>query len=362
MRLFQNGGIYPSYLPHLNALARGAAGFDARRRVFLDDRFGALHFLKPVLDGDAEAFFTNADDEVLQRHWARENGLKSDASLEEILLAQIEHHSTEIFYNLDPVRFGSAFVRRLPGCVRKSLCWRAAPSGRADLTAYHAILGNFPSILDSWRSQGCRAEPFFPAIDPVMAEYEQTDRSIDVLFVGGYSKHHSTRARVLERVAMLATRFRVVYCLDTSRLTRLAESPLGRLLPLRKHRRPTAIAAIAKPPVFGRELYRLLGQSKIVLNGAIDMAGRDRGNMRCFEAMGCGALLVSDAGNYPAGMKADETMLAYASADVGPEMITDALDQWPRSAELAHNGQAQVASLYSKSRQWQGFVDLVGRL
>jgi hypothetical protein len=30
--------------------------------------------------------------------------------------------------------------------------------------------------------------------------------------------------------------------------------------------------------------------------------------MRCFEAIGCGALLVSDAGCYPDGMKPDETM------------------------------------------------------
>jgi hypothetical protein len=52
-----------------------------------------------------------------------------------------------------------------------------------------------------------------------------------------------------------------------------------------------------------QKLYELIGKSKIVLNGVIDMVGRDRGNMRCFEAMGCGALLLSDEGNYPKGMK-----------------------------------------------------------
>ena len=52
-----------------------------------------------------------------------------------------------------------------------------------------------------------------------------------------------------------------------------------------------------------------------MLNGAIDMAGPDRGNMRCFEAMGCGALLVSDVGNYPVGMEAGVTMETYASSD-----------------------------------------------
>src|SRR5690348_16671898 len=72
MRLFQNSGLYQSYLPYLNRLAREAASFGERRRVFLADRFGALHFLQPVLDGEPDAFFTNGDDEILQRLWAAE--------------------------------------------------------------------------------------------------------------------------------------------------------------------------------------------------------------------------------------------------------------------------------------------------
>ena len=171
--------------------------------------------------------------------------------------------------------------------------------GKADLTAYGAVLGNFPSILDSWRRKGCRAELFFPAIDPVMANLDMaTGRSM--CFLSAAIRDIMPRAqRFWNRSQASPSTRQVVYCLDASRLTLLAESPLGRLLPLRKHRRPDAIAEIAKPPIFGRQLYDLIGKSKIVLNGAIDMAGRDRGNMRCFEAMGCGALLVSDAGNYP---------------------------------------------------------------
>ncbi|WP_275185409.1 glycosyltransferase [Bradyrhizobium sp. CSA112] len=278
------------------------------------------------------------------------------------MLAQIEHHRTEIFYNLDPVRYPSAFVGKLPGCVRKTFCWRAAPSGNADLTAYGAVLGNFPSILESWRRMGCRAELFFPALDPVMDEYGHGDRPIDVLFVGGYSRHHTARAKVLEQVASLAGSRRIVYCLDASRLTLLAESAIGAWLPLRKHRRPDAIAGIAKPPVFGRELYELIGSSKIVLNGAIDMAGTDRGNMRCFEAMGCGALLASDAGGYPDGMQPGVTIETYDSPEQATEIISSCLQQWPESAEMAGRGRNLVSQAYSKASQWKHFADLVARI
>ena len=359
MRLFQNSGLYPSYLTHLNRLARDATSFAERRRIFLDDRSGALHFLKPVLDGDAAAFFTNADDEVLQQLWAREHGLPSKTSLDSILLAQIEHHKTEVFYNLDPMRYPSSFVHRLPGSVRTTLCWRAAPSGKADIAAYGAVLGNFPSILDDWRSKGCRAELFFPALDPVMLDYGKGERPIDVLFVGGYSRHHRERAKTLEAVAALGRTRNVAFHLDASRLTLLAESALGRLLPLDKHRRPRAIAEIARPPVFGRQLYELIGQSRIVLNGAIDMAGRDRGNMRCFEAMGCGALLVSDAGNYPAGMEDGVTIRTYAAPREAADMVSRCLDDWPHHADVAAKGRAELAARYGKSRQWQDFLAIV---
>jgi hypothetical protein len=362
MRLFQNCGLAPSYVQHLDQLASPGITFDARRRIFLDDRFGALHLLKPVLDDDADAYLACGNDEVMQLQWARENQIPAKSSLEDILLAQIEHHRTEVLYNLDPVRYPSSFVRRLPGCVRKTLCWRAAPSGQADLTAYGAVLGNFPSILESWRRKGCRAEWFAPAIDPAMDAYGHGERPIDVLFVGGYSRHHSARARILEHVARLAGSLHVVYCLDASRLTRLAESFVGRLLPLQRHRRPQAIAKIATSPVFGRQLYESIGRSKIVLNGAIDMAGPDRGNMRCFEAIGCGALLLSDDGKYPDGMRNEDTMLTYDSEISCLKQIERCLKDWGSVQGIASAGRSRIGQTYTKARQWSSFEAIVAQL
>jgi hypothetical protein len=362
MRLFQNCGLMPSYIARLNRLAPPGFTFDERRRVFLDDRFGALHLLKPLLDSDPDSFLACGNDDRMQCQWAQRSGLPAKSSFEDILLAQIEHHRTEVFYNLDPISFPSSFVGRLPGCVRKTLCWRVAPSGQADLTAYGAVLGNFPSILESWRRKGCRTEWFAPAIDPAMNAYGHAERPVDVLFVGGYSRHHFARAKILERVARLADTLRIVYCLDLSRLTKLAESSIGRLLPLRAYRRPEAIGKIAEPPVFGRQLYELIGKSKIVLNGTIDTAGPDRGNMRCFEAIGCGALLLSDEGNHPDGMRNEETMVTYASDEGALEEIVRCLNDWSAVQRIAEDGRRRIGEAYSKDRQWACFKAIVARL
>jgi hypothetical protein len=359
MRLFQNSGIHSSYLQRLNQLSAKDNSFAARRGQLLNDRFGALHFLKPVLDGDREAFFTNGDDEILQRAWALEHSVRA-TKLADILLAQIEDHRTEIFYNTDPTRYDSSFVRRLPGCVKKTVCWRAAPSGSTDLSAYGRVVCNFPSILEDWRLRGCKVGYFCPAVDPEMEAYGDAERTIDILFVGGYTRHHSARVKVLESIAALSRELNVVYCLDVSRMTRLAESIPGRLVPqLRDLRRPSAITDIARAPVFGRDLYRLIGSAKIVLNGAIDMAGHDRGNMRCFEAMGCGALLLSDDGIYPDGMNDGETMFIYKSPDQAVSVARQILANRADADLVAARGRKMVDERYNKTSQWQHFVEIV---
>lgn len=360
MRVFQNSGLYPAYRRQFDQRHGTKQGFVERRSHYLNERFGALHFLLPIIAGDPAGFFTNGDDEVLQGAWAIENGLPPKSSMADILLAQIEEHRTEVFYNLDPMRYGSDFIRRLPGSVRHSLAWRAAPSPGADFSAYSRVLNNFPNILAGYRKAGWAAEYFAPAHDPLMDEYaRRTDRPIDILFVGGYTRHHQRRAQILEAVANLSERFQVRYHLERSRMTRLAESPLGIWPPLKRHRRPPIIQHVSAEPVFGLDLYEVLSTAKIVLNGAIDMAGDDRGNMRCFEAMGCGALLLSDRGRYPDHFEDRLNMLTYDSPTDAVEIISDSIAQWADRSRIAILGFETMKAEYNKIKQFDEFQRIV---
>jgi hypothetical protein len=359
MRLLQNSGVPPCYLSHSQDVREGAT-FKHQIERFLGHRYGALHFLLPVLEGDDEAFFTNGDDEVLQRTWAREMGLPGKVSLRDILLAQIESHRAEVFYNLDPVRYDSDFVHRLPGCVRTTIAWRNIPSPLADFGAYGSIVCNSPTLLKRYEGFGWKAAYFSPAHDPVMDEYAANqDRPIDLLFVGGYSRHHMRRAAALDAVASLSNTYRIEFCLARSRFTRLAESPLGYLAPLGKYRRPSQIRAVSSGPVYGRDLYSRISMARIVLNGAIDMSGEDRGNMRCFESMGCGGLLLSDEGVYPAGMVGGQTMVTYQSPADLVVKLRELLQAPEVMTGIAQAGYEMVARQYSKRAQWSAFEALV---
>ncbi|MGQ0684291.1 glycosyltransferase family protein [Bradyrhizobium sp.] len=354
MRLFQNNGLSRGFRAHRPRASDRS--FGECLNSFLDTRYAASHILQPVLAGSAEAFYTNGDDETLQRLWARDNGL-AGKDLEQILLAQIEHHRTEVFYNLDPMSYGSAFIRQLPGCVRRSICWRAAPSGSADLSGYDLVVCNFPSILDSWREKGCRVAYFIPAHDPVMDGYAAARReNVDLLFVGGFSRHHRARVAALTAAASVP-RISARLHLEDSRLTRLANLlPFLPLLSAFCH--PAEIRRVRADPLYGRELYAAMASARIVLNGAVDMAGEDRGNMRCFEAVGCGAVLLTDAGHYPEGFAEGETMVTYASVDQIPRLVERLIADADWASAIATAGNAMVRDRYSKERQWARFQEL----
>ncbi len=336
-------------MPAFKSFAEGAAWF-------LGTRYGAPHILAPVLAGDPQAFWTNGDDEALQKQWAREHGLRTD-DLQQILLAQIEHHRTDVFYNLDPVRYDSFFVKKLPGSVKRTVCWRAAPSGNVDLTAYDLVVSNFPSILEDWRNKGCGVGYFFPAHDPVMDDYADARRDLDLIFIGGFSRHHVHRSLAL-RAAASTQGIRSRFHLENSRLTRLANF-LPFIPGLSSFRHPKEIRAIRAGPLYGRDLYAALAGTKVVLNGAIDMAGVDRGNMRCFEATGCGAVLLTDSGVYPDGFIDNETMVTYSSPADIPGLVNRLIADASWASSIAKRGRAMVRDRYSKARQWAKFREFV---
>jgi Glycosyl transferases group 1 len=359
LRLFQNIGLYSAYVPRIKKIWGDSTDFAEMINSVVEDRFGGVHYLKPVIDGSCPTFFVAGDNQQLQKQWAVENGLPSAATLEDILITQIEHHRTEIFYNMDPVRFGNDFLKRLPGCVKKSIAWRAAPSSHSEFLHHDLIVNNYPSLADHYRKQGAKTAYFFPSHDPAMDQFSSNEiRPIDILFIGGYSRHHLERASALEAVSRMSNDYNVVYNLDVSRATRLSETPLGWIGPLRKLRRPRSIQAITQRPVFGLDMYSQIAQAKVVINGKVDIAGPDRGNMRVWETLGCGATLITDIGRYPSGMRPGTDFVTYNDNEDLAQCIHKLLNGDAERRKIGKSGNDMISTTFSKDAQWRAFEDL----
>lgn len=359
MRIFQTASIRPEYKRRLRQLTPTEATFPQRMAIYHKDAYIAVHTLLPVLDGAPEAFYTIADDEIIQRRWANERGMPDRSSLESILLAQIEEHRAEVFYTLSTTAVSSDLARRMPACVKAKIGHHAAPHSGHDMSAY-LMVNNFPTILEYYRSLGIQTAYFAPSYDPAFDRLmSKNRRDIDILFVGTYSRWHKRRAKTLEEIAALSSKYNVVFSLTRSKLNRLAETPLGLFGPLNSHRRPSAIRAITQAPTFGMAYNELLCRAKIIFNGATDIGGDDRGNMRCWEALGARALMVSDAGAYPEGMRDGVTMRTYQTPEEAVSVIESALSRPQETSDIAAAGHEMVRTLYSKERQWNAFQKIV---
>jgi spore maturation protein CgeB len=125
---------------------------------------------------------------------------------------------------------------------------------------------------------------------------------------------------------------------------------------------PKKVALHASPALFGTEMLKHIGQAKIVFNCHVDIAGDERVNMRIFEALGCGAHMLSDEGIYPQGLKAGEHFSTYRDVSQLEEKIVHLLQSQHDREQIAARGTATLEELYSKEKQWQQFKQIVSNV
>jgi hypothetical protein len=215
------------------------------------------------------------------RPLARRVGLspRLAAEAEQILLAQIEDFRPDLVLNQDVFHVDTGLLRRIKSMGNPVLIGQVGivPSRGEDWSIYDLMISQLPTVVRSFQAMGVRAEvchlAFEPAILEALPAAPVTD--IEVSFVGTVSVDHLQRIALLEAVAE-----RYDLKLWGNRPHALpASSPLHRCF---------------QGEVWGAEMYHVLRRSRITLNSHIDIAGREAGNMRLFEATGVGAFLLTD--------------------------------------------------------------------
>jgi hypothetical protein len=215
------------------------------------------------------------------RPLARRVGLspKLDAQAEKILVAQIEEFRPDLIINQDIFYIDTGLMRRIKSIGNPIIIGQVGiePSRGEDWNVYDLMISQLPTTVRFFRALGVRAEvnhlAFEPAILDALPKAPAAD--IDVSFVGTVSVDHQQRIALLEAVAG-----RYDLKLWGNRPQALpASSPLHRCF---------------QSEVWGADMYQVLRRSRITLNSHIDLAGREAGNMRLFEATGVGAFLLTD--------------------------------------------------------------------
>jgi spore maturation protein CgeB len=281
------------------------------------------------------------------RPLARKVGLspKLDAKAEKILLAQIEEFRPDLIINQDIFYVDTGLMRRIRNIGNPILVGQVGiePSRGEDWSVYDLMISQLPTTVRSFRALGVRAEvnhlAFEPAILDALPQAPAPD--IDVSFVGTVSVDHQQRIALLEAVAE-----RYDLKLWGNRPQAFpASSPLHRCF---------------QGEVWGADMYQVLRRSRITLNSHIDLAGREAGNMRLFEATGVGAFLLTDfKDNLDTLFAPDREVAVWRSIEDCLEVIGRMIGDDEGRAAIAQAGHARTIAQHTYRHRATEILELV---
>ena len=282
------------------------------------------------------------------RPLARKVGLspKLDPQAETILLAQIEEFRPDLVLNQDIFHVDTKLARRIKGVGNPILVGQVGlvPSRGEDWSVYDLMISQLASIVRSFRALGVRSEvchlAFEPAILDALPAAPAAD--IDVSFVGTVSADHRQRIALLMAVA---ERYNLKLWGNLPQALP-ASSPLHRCF---------------QGEVWGADMYQVLRRSRITLNSHIDLAGREAGNMRLFEATGVGTFLLTDhKDNLETLFELNREVVAWRSIDDCLRAIDHHLRDDQTRKAIARAGQAKTLAQHTyrhRAAEILGFVD-----
>lgn len=272
------------------------------------------------------------------RPFARKIGLspRLDAQSEAVLLAQIEEFKPDLVLNQDIFHIDARLARRIKQIGRPVLIGQVGivPSLGEDWTAYDLMISQLSSVVETFRKAKVKSELVHLAFEPTIlnALPPPPTPSIDVSFVGSVSVDHQRRVAQLEAVAR-----RYDLKLFGSGLHTLpASSPLHRCY---------------QGEVWGVEMYQALRASRVTLNSHIDMAGREAGNARLFEATGVGAFLLTDFKDNLHTLFSENEVVAWRTVEDCLAMIERYLADDAARLSIARAGQARTFAAHTFRRR-----------
>ena len=212
--------------------------------------------------------------------------------------------------------------------------------------------------IDYWLAKNKPAFELQAAIPAAWVNYCSKNREIDILYYGQYFEGMFTQRNYLvnELIQYLQNKdykanIHLQYNLQTKNIINIRG-----LRRFKKIIYPSKfIRKNTKEPIYGKELYSTIGKSKIVINAYTDYNADYKSNMRLYEAIGCGAFLISEKGCYPEGFVPDEDFYTYTDSKSLFEQIERVLSDWEVHSKIAERTRLKISNLYSKKNQWELF-------
>lgn len=116
------------------------------------------------------------------------------------------------------------------------------------------------------------------------------------------------------------------------------------------------------PPVFGLEMFKLLQNSRIVLNTHGEIAGNWAGNMRLFEATGVGTCLITDnKRNMVDLFTPDHEVVLYDRVEECIEKVKWLLDHEKERKAISESGQIRTLRDHTVEERCKQIIEIISK-
>jgi glycosyltransferase involved in cell wall biosynthesis len=244
----------------------------------------------------------------------------------QIARIQMQHLKPDIIWFFDPAHTPPIFVKTMPN--RKNILKIAHISSPLPklkwFENYDLMLSSQRANIGIWREMNLRAEYFKQAVDPESCySIEWEKRKFPLTFIGGISKLHIKRQEILEKIS---NEFEISFF-----------GPGKDNIPKNFN-----LKNKWNYPVWGKDMYKLLADSKISLNIHGDISQNEAANLRLLEVTGSGTLLITeDQPNLTDYFNSDE-VVSYNSVDDLIEKIKYYMQNSKVASQIAEAGRKRA--------------------
>jgi len=370
-----------------------------------------------------DAYEIIADFEVVQKQWARENGIhyNSNSWMIEVLMSQVKIIRPDIVY-LQGTEWSitGRFFSELPKAnlikilkksypfIKKVIIFSGYPSCANRIEGADIFFSSPPSIIDDYKKKGLN--PFLlyhsfddciiPKLNGIPGKYSFTfagssrqpesrywalrqlmDETDLKAWVGEY--FFGNGPQTLKQKIRFTLK-RGLNFINNRKIYDFAESKMIpnklRQIFLDIYRERIAFNGVRKNngdaihlselypdrcllPVIGMNMYNLLHQSRVTFNKHTDQAWSSVGNMRMFEATGVGACLLTDTGhNMPDLFEEDKEVITYRTIDEAVEKVNYLLAHPDEAEQIAKAGQKRTLKDHTIMNRCQQIDEVIQKL
>jgi len=282
----------------------------------------------------------------LQTAWGIENGCSAvDAQM---VIEQIRREKPAVVYLQDLNNTSRAILEAIRPLTQLIVGQIATPvQGRIPFDCYDIIFSSFPHYVSKFRAAGLtsywQALAFDPRVLGKINVPSYMDRTIGCSFVGGISALHKQSYRLLELLAEKTPIKFWGYGVDTL--------PVGSLVRDRHH-----------GEAWGKQMFDILGQSRITINRHGEVAENYANNMRLFEATGCGSLLITDyKDNLNELFEIGTEIVAFRSPEECVGLVNYYLSHPDEAEVIARAGQARTLREHSYGQRMTQTAEILKR-